>query len=155
MTRGELVARYQSNSYPALVSLLKAKRVGVIPSSRRACIDDLVDIKMKEFKVKNPITPERVKKFDVIRHHKCECQDGEYKEKHSSCTVLITLDNGKTKEIAVCQNTEGLSISKKIDDIRLWNNKGSKRKSYITHAIWYPIQHWIAREINIYGLWEY
>ena len=152
-TRGELVARYSAYTYPTLVTILKDKKVGVIPSSRIACVQDLVDIAMKANKVKNPVTPERVAKWNIIERHKCDCKEGEYQERHMSITVEVFLKDGKKFTTSLCKNDVGKNIARPIEE-RIWNNNSSKRKSYINTSIFYPITHWIAQELTLFDMWE-
>ena len=152
-TRGELVTKYSSYTYPTLVAVLKSKKVGIIPSSRIACVNDLVDIAMKANKVKNPVTPDRVAKWDIIDRHECDCKDGAYQERHMSITVKVTLKDGKTFETRLCQNDTGKNVARPIEE-SIWNSSSTgKKKNYINTSIFYPIAHWIALELDLYDMW--
>ena len=152
-SRRELVTKYSSYTYPTLVAILKAKKVGVISSSRISCVNDLVDIAMKANKCKNPVTPDRVAKWNIIDRHECDCKDGAYQKRHISITVKVTLKDGKTFETKLCQNDTGKNVARPIEEC-IWNNNNSKKKSYINTSIFYPIAHWIALELDLYDMWE-
>ena len=152
-SRREIVTKYSAYTYPTLVAILEAKKVDIIPSSRLACVQDLTDIAMKANKCKNPVTPERVAKWNIIERHKCDCKDGAYQERHMSITVKVFLKDGKKFTTKLCQNDTGKNVARPIEEC-IWNNNNSKKKSYINTSIFYPITHWIALELDLYDMWE-
>ena len=152
-SRDELVARYSKYTYPTLVSILKDKKVGNIPLSRIACVQDLVIMAMKANKFKNPVTPDRVQKWNVIDRHQCDCKEGAYQERHISITVEVFLKDGKKFTTSLCQNDTGKNVARPIEEC-IWNNNNSKKKSYINTSIFYPITHWIALELDLLDMWE-
>ena len=152
-TYKELFDKYSQYQYETLVSILKDKKASVIPLSRYACITDLVNIAMKANKFKNPVTPERVAKWNIIARHECDCKDGNYLERHMSITVHVVLKDGKEFTTSLCRNETGKNVARPIEE-RMWNNNSSKRKSYINTSIFYPITHWIALELDLFDMWE-
>ena len=152
-THGELVSRYSAYAYPTLVGILKNKKVATVPLSKIACINDLVDMAMKANKCKNPVTPERVAKWEIIKRHECDCKEGAHQERHMSITVEVFLKDGKKFTTSLCQNDAGKNVARPIEEC-IWNNNGSKKKSYINTSIFYPITHWIALELDLYDMWE-
>ena len=153
-SRRELVTKYSSYTYPTLVTILKSKQVGIIPSSRIACVQDLADIAMKNNKVRNPVTPDRVDKWNIIERHECDCKDGAYQERHISITVEVFLKDGKQFTTRLCQNDTGKNVARPIEE-RIWNSSSTgKKKHYINTSIFYPITHWIALELDLMDMWE-
>ena len=152
-SRRELVTKYSQLDYPTLVAKLERRKVSIVPLSRWGCIQDLADLTMKDNKVRNPVTPDRVKKWNIIERHACDCKEGEYQERHISITVEVFLKDGKKFTTRLCQNDTGKNVARSIDQC-IWNNNSSKKKSYINTSIFYPITHWISLELTLMGMWE-
>lgn len=152
-SRRELVTKYSQLDYPTLVSKLERRKVSIVPLSRWGCIQDLADLTMKDNKVRNPVTPDRVKKWNITERHQCDCKEGEYQERHISITVEVFLKDGKKFTTKLCQNDTGKNVARPIDQC-IWNNNSSKKKSYINTSIFYPITHWISLELTLMDMWE-
>ena len=140
---------YSKVSYPTLVRIAKLKKLLYIPTSRLGLVNRLTEHYNKHNRIRksNFITPDKVKSYNIIDNHACTCDKGEHKDIHKSETVEIILQDGKKREVRICENDIGISIAKSIDDIKLWNNVNSKRKSYIKMSVVWPIQHFLATEI--------
>jgi len=151
----EILHKYRHHSNKQLATVLKINGIKLISSSRHTMLNDLIYIKMQQSKQTNPITPDRVVKWEIIRRYKCDCVDGEYQEgTHMGITVKLTLDDGKIKVVDLCQNSAGINVARPIEG-KLYNSSSTgKKKNYIKSSIFYPIQHWIAQELTMMDMWE-
>ena len=153
-TGKEILQKYGHYNNTALAAILKRNGLRHISSSRNIMLSDLIDIKMRQSKVKNPLTPERVRKWDITKRYECDCQDGGYKDIHMGIEVELTLDDGQTRKVDLCQNSTGLNVARPINE-RMYNSSSKgKKKHYINTSVFYPIQHWIAQELTLLDMWE-
>lgn len=150
----EILHKYRHHSDRQLATVLKMNGIRYISSSRHTMLNDLIYVKMQQSKQTNPITPERVTKWNIVKRYACDCQDGAYKDRHIGIQVKLILDDGKTKMVDLCQNSGGINVARPIEG-KLYNSSATgKKKNYIKSSIFYPIQHWIAQELDMVDMWE-
>lgn len=151
----EILEKYKHHSNERLAAILRLNGLRHISTSRHTMLNDLIYIKMQQSRQTNPITPERVVKWDIVKRYECNCKDGAHQEgMHIGITVKLLLDDGKTKMVDLCQNSGGINVCKPIEG-KLYNSSNTgKKKNYIKNSIFYPIQHWIAQELDLYDMWE-
>ncbi len=151
----EILHKYRHHSNAKLATVLRLNGLRHISTSRHTMLNDLIYLKMQQSKQTNPITPERVVKWEIVKRYECECVDGEYQDgTHMGIEVELTLDDGKTKMVDLCQNTGGMNVCRPIEG-KLYNSSSTgKKKNYIKNSIFYPIQHWIAQELTMMDMWE-
>lgn len=154
-TSFEILEKYKHHSNERLANILRLNGLRHISTSRNTLLNDLVYIKMQQSKQSNPITPERVVKWTIENRYECNCKDGAYQDgTHMGIHVKLILDDGKTRMVDLCQNSGGINVCKPIEG-KLYNSSSTgKKKNYIKNSIFYPIQHWIAQELDIYDMWE-
>ena len=150
-----ILRKYRHYSDTKLATVLRLNGLRHISSSRHTMLNDLIYIKMQQSKQTNPITPERVVKWEIVKRYECDCVDGEYQEgTHMGITVKLILDTGTVKMVDLCQNTGGMNVARPIEG-KLYNSSSTgKKKNYIKSSIFYPIQHGIAQELTMMDLWE-
>ena len=151
----EILHKYRHHSNNQLAIVLKLNGIGTPSSSRNTMLNDIIYIKMQQSKQTNPITPERVVKWEITKRYKCYCDDGKHKgTEHMGIAVKLILDDGKTKLVDLCQNSGGINVCRPIEG-KLYNSSSTgKKKNYIKNSIFYPIQHWIAQELDLMDMWE-
>lgn len=151
----EILKKYRHYSDSKLAIVLQLNGISNISSSRHAMLNDIIYVKMKQSKQTNPITPERVVKWGIVKRYKCYCEDGEHKgTEHMGIQAELLLDDGKVKMVDLCQNSGGINVARPIEG-KLYNSSSTgKKKNYIKSSIFYPIQHWIAQELTMMDMWE-
>ena len=151
----EILHKYRHYSDRKLATVLRVNGIRHISTSRHTMLNDLISIKMQQSKQRNPIIPERVVKWTIEKRYKCYCDDGKHKgTEHMGIQVKLILDDGKTKLVDLCQNSGGINVCRPIEG-KLYNSSSTgKKKNYIKNSIFYPIQHWIAQELDLYDMWE-
>ena len=151
----EILHKYRHYNDKQLATVLKMNGIKLISSSRHTMLNDLIYVKMQQSKQCNPITPERVTKWEIVKRYKCYCEDGEHKgTEHMGIQAELLLDDGKVKMVDLCQNSGGINVARPIEG-KLYNSSSTgKKKNYIKSSIFYPIQHWIAQELTMMDMWE-